>query len=466
MLNKIGIKNASGLNRSELRSEIDYRKNLQEICNKIHAAANLDEILVDLKDEITGLFAAERLTVYVVDGKKRELVSRFKSGHEIEEIRIPLSNTSISGWSAINNRLVTVKNVYDDRELAAIDPDLKFDKRWDRRAGFTTRQVLVVPIIFKKYLLGTIQVINRVGSGGFTRRDEQSATEMAHILGIALYNQKRIAKARPSKFDHLLQNHMLTQKELDKAISDARAGKAPVETVLMSDFKISKRNIGTSLSEFYKVPFVEYDPATPTPKELLANLKVSFMRNNVWVPIKMEDGKIVIAIDNPHDLRKVGEIKTLFSNNPLFFKVALKQDILAFIQRFTGKENKLASRSEILSQFNTREVEIEDEEFALYEEDSAIVQLVNKIIIDAYKQGSSDIHLEPYPGKMNMQIRVRIDGVCKLFESVPYALRNKIVSRIKIMADLDIVERRKPQDGKIKFKKYGGPDIEIRVATI
>jgi len=466
MLNKIGIKNASGLNRSELRSEIDYRKNLQEICNKIHAAANLDEILVDLKDEITGLFAAERLTVYVVDGKKRELVSRFKSGHEIEEIRIPLSNTSISGWSAINNRLVTVKNVYDDRELAAIDPDLKFDKRWDRMAGFITRQVLVVPIIFKKYLLGTIQVINRVGSGGFTRRDEQSATEMAHILGIALYNQKRIAKARPSKFDHLLQNHMLTQKELDKAISDARAGKAPVETVLMSDFKISKRNIGTSLSEFYKVPFVEYDPATPTPKELLANLKVSFMRNKVWVPIKMEDGKIVIAIDNPHDLRKVGEIKTLFSNNPLFFKVALKQDILAFIQRFTGKENKLASRSEILSQFNTREVEIEDEEFAFYEEDSAIVQLVNKIIIDAYKQGSSDIHLEPYPGKMNMQIRVRIDGVCKLFESVPYALRNKIVSRIKIMADLDIVERRKPQDGKIKFKKYGGPDIEIRVATI
>ncbi|MFO7556731.1 MAG: ATPase, T2SS/T4P/T4SS family [Desulfobacterales bacterium] len=466
MLNKIGIKNADGLNRSELRSEIDYRKNLQEICNKIHAAANLDEILVDLKDVITGLFAAERLTVYVVDGKKRELVSRFKSGYEIEEIRIPLSNTSISGWSAINKSLINIKNVYDDRELASVDPDLKFDKRWDRMAGFITRQVLVVPIIFKKYLLGIIQLINRMGAGVFTRRDEQSATEMAHILGIALYNQKRIAKARPSKFDYILQNHMLAQKELDKAISDARAGKAPVETVLMSDFKISKQDIGKSLSKFYKVPFVEYDPTISTPRTLIAGLKVSFMRNNVWVPLKMEDGKIVIAIDNPHDLRKVGEIKTLFSNNPLFFNVALKQDILAFIQRFTRKENKLASRSEILSQFNTRELEIEDEESSLYEEDSAIVQLVNKIIIDAYKQGSSDIHIEPYPGKMDVQIRVRVDGACKLFESIPYALRNKIVSRIKIMADLDIVERRKPQDGKINFKKYGGPDIEIRVATI
>ena len=80
------------LKRRKLRFEIAYRKNLQDICNKIHAAANLDEILVDLKDEITGLFEAERLTVYLVDGKKRELVSRFKSGDEIGEIRILVSN--------------------------------------------------------------------------------------------------------------------------------------------------------------------------------------------------------------------------------------------------------------------------------------------------------------------------------------------------------------------------------------
>ncbi len=466
MLNNASILNAKALNTRKLKSEIDYRKNLQNICNKIHAAANLDEILVDLKDEITGLFAAERLTVYVVDGKKRELVSRVKSGDEIEEIRIPMSKTSISGWSAFKKTLINIKNVYDDRELASIDPDLKFDKRWDRKAGFTTRQVLVVPIVFKKYLLGTIQLINRRGTGAFTRRDEKSAREMGNILGIALYNQKRIAKARPSKFDYFLENHMLTQDELDRAVSDARAGKAPVETVLMSDFKISKQDIGKSLRRFYKVPFVEYDPNVTTPGKLLADFKASFMRNNFWVPLKIEDGKIVIAIDNPYDLQKVGEIKTLFLNKPLTFNVALKQDILAFIQHFTRKEKKLASRSEILSQFESKEMEIDDEESVLYQEDSAIVQLVNKIIIDAYKRGSSDIHIEPYPGKMNTQIRIRVDGARKLFESIPYALRNKIVSRIKIMADLDIVERRKPQDGKIKFKKFGGPDIELRVATV
>ena len=466
MLNKASIINAKKSSNRKLRSEIDYRKELQDICNKIHAAANLDEILVDLKDEITRLFEAERLTVYVVDGKKRELVSRFKSGNEIGEIRILMSNSSISGCSAFKKKLINIKNVYDDSELASIDPELKFDKRWDKKMGFWTKQVLVVPIIFKKYLLGVIQLINRKGGGSFTRLDEQSATEMADILGIALYNQKRMAKARPNKFDYFVHNHILTQRELDKAIADARAGKASVETVLMSDFKISKKDIGKSLSQFYKVPFVEYHPDIPIPVRLLSNLKVPFMRNNIWVPLKIEDGKIVIAIDNPGDLQKIGEIKTLFSNKALSFNVALKQDILAYIQRFSRKERKLASRSQILSELKTREVEIEDEESVLYEEDSAIVQLVNKIIIDAYKHKASDIHIEPYPGKMNTRIRIRVDGACRLFESIPYSLRDKIVSRIKIMADLDIVERRKPQDGKIKFKRYGGPDIELRVVTV
>jgi type II secretory ATPase GspE/PulE/Tfp pilus assembly ATPase PilB-like protein len=454
------------LNSRKLKSEIEYRKNLQDICNKIHAAANLDEILVDLKDEITRLFEAERLTVYVVDGRKRELVSRFKSGDEIGEIRIPMSNTSISGCSVFKKKLINIKNVYNDKELASIDSDLKFDKSWDQNAGFTTKQVLVVPIIFKNYMLGAIQLINRKDGDSFSRLDEKSVTEVAKILGIALYNQKRIAKARPNKFDYILENNILAKKELDRAIADARKRKETVEEVLISGYKISRQDIGKSLSQFFKVPFTEYNANTPVPGELLTGLKVPFMRNNVWVPLREKDEKIVIAIDNPYDLRKVGEIKSLFAGKSLYFNVALKRDILDFIKRFTRKEKERASMEEILSQLRSEEKEIEEDESVLYEDDSAVVQLVNKIIIDAYNRGSSDIHIEPYPGKEKTQIRIRVDSVCIVFESIPSAFRDKIVSRIKIMADLDIVERRKPQDGKIKFKKYGGPDIELRVATI
>jgi type II secretory ATPase GspE/PulE/Tfp pilus assembly ATPase PilB-like protein len=102
----------------------------------------------------------------------------------------------------------------------------------------------------------------------------------------------------------------------------------------------------------------------------------------------------------------------------------------------------------------------------LTENDSAIVQLVNKIITDAHQKNSSDIHIEPYPGKLGAEIRFRIDGTCHMYQTIPYHYKRAVVSRIKIMADLDIAERRKPQDGKIKFRRYSPLDIELRVATV
>jgi type II secretory ATPase GspE/PulE/Tfp pilus assembly ATPase PilB-like protein len=98
--------------------------------------------------------------------------------------------------------------------------------------------------------------------------------------------------------------------------------------------------------------------------------------------------------------------------------------------------------------------------------DNELVKLVNKIIIDAYNQGASDIHIEPYPEKGKTEVRFRKDGSLFHYIEIPPSYRNPLIARIKIMCDLDIAERRKPQDGKIKFKKFGPLDIELRVATI
>ena len=106
------------------------------------------------------------------------------------------------------------------------------------------------------------------------------------------------------------------------------------------------------------------------------------------------------------------------------------------------------------------------EEEAVSESDSIIMQVVNKIIIDAYAKRASDIHVEPNPGKRNVEIRYRIDGDCALYQTLPYSYHAAVVSRIKIMSNLDITVRRLPQDGKIKFRKPGGEEIELRVATI
>jgi type II secretory ATPase GspE/PulE/Tfp pilus assembly ATPase PilB-like protein len=454
-------------NVQSLQHEVIYRRKLQDICNRINAASNLDEILVHLRDEIITLFEAQRITIYVVDGPKKELFSRFKSGDEIAEIRIPISTASIAGFSAFKQRVVNIANCYDAAELTRIDPALRFDSSWDQKTGFVTRQVLACPIIHQKFLLGVIQLINRVNNKPFSAVDERSVQELAGILGIALYNQKRMAISRPSKFDYLIDENLITLKELEKAIIESRQRKESIESILIRQFKIDKKHIMTSLSRFYKLPFVEFSPQFVIPGELISRVKPAFLRTNVWVPLRIEDGHVVIAIDNPRDLQKIDMIKSIFKTEPLKLCLALEEDILQFITLFTHEEKESAGIDEILSRLQSDVAETEDTDAgSVGEEDSAVVQLANKIIMDAYNRKASDIHIEPYPGKESVQVRFRVDGQCHTYQTIPYNYRNAIVSRLKIMAELDIAERRKPQDGKIKFKKFGGKDIELRVATI
>ncbi len=450
----------------KLETKVASIKKLQDITNNVYAASSVQEILNDLSDEITGLFNAERLTVYQVDGIKRELSSQVKSDTGTTEIRLPISTESIAGYAALKQQLLNIKDVYDEKELKAIDPVLKFDKNWDVRTGFRTRQVLVYPIVFRRYLLGVLQLMNRKDGEPFDKTDENTIRELAEILGIALFNQKRMAKNKTSKFDYLLENHLLTQKELNKAIGYARQAGQPIESHLIKNLKISKKDVLESLSNYYRVPYIEYNSKMPIPGELLVGLKVPFMRKNVWVPLGIEDGKIMIAVDNPYDLQKIDEIKALFPGKIVAFKVGLKQDILDTISLFTQDEKEIAEIDDILSQLQDEAEEFEEGDDFIDEGDSAVVQLVNKIILDAVSRGASDIHIEPYAGRQNTQVRFRVDGNCYVYQTIPYNYKNAVISRIKIMSDLDIAERRLPQDGKIKFKKYSGKDIELRVATV
>ncbi|MCF8110690.1 MAG: Flp pilus assembly complex ATPase component TadA [Desulfobacteraceae bacterium] len=449
-----------------LKSEVEYRTRLQEITNAVYAASGLDEILFDLKDDIVDLAGAERITVYYADGIRRELVSRFKSGDEISEIRLPINNDSIAGYCAANRKILNIGDVYESRELFDLDPELGFDSTWDARTGFKTKQVLAAPIVFKSFLLGVIQLINRKDGSRFTPQDEQNISELAEIMGIALYKQKKIAAGRKNKFDYLLENHVITAKELERATAEAREGNIPIENYLMDNLKISKRDVLESLSRYYDIPWIEFRNDLPIPSELLRGLNVPFMKKNAWVPIRSENGEVFIALDNPDDIKRLDEIKTLFPGRTVRLAIATRADILEIIGHFTGSQTVGSSIDDILSRLREDNYEEEEDTEDVDEESGAVVQLVNKMILDAHARGASDIHLEPYPGKQNTRARIRVDGACTLYQTIPYSYKNAVVARIKIMADLDIAEKRKPQDGKIRFKKFGGKDIELRVATV
>ena len=459
--------------QEELEKELLFHKKLQDITNKIHSAEDTNEILENLQHEILSLFDADRITIYVVDGVRREIYSRFKTGDEVNEIRIPINTNSIAGFCVSTGKTVRIKNAYDDEELKKISPSLKFDKSWDQKTGYRTRQVLVTPIVFKKYLLGAIQLINKKSGNEFTEKDESAVKEIARVLGIAFFKNQKIAeRKRPTKFDYLITHNIITEKELNEAMATARKKKVSVESVLISDFNVPKEEIGKSLSQYYRVPFIAYDENMVIPGELLKGLKPNFLKNNGFVPIAQTDGKVVVAMENPDHLPARDTIKRLIPDKEFRYCVAIKEDILKIVDLFfdVKKSNLLGdtkSIEDILGKLEGFEDEEEDEEVErVSEEDGVIVQLVNKMIIDAHNRNASDIHIEPRPGKQNAVIRFRIDGACQVYQTIPYTFKRAIVSRIKIMSDLDISERRLPQDGKIKFKKYAPLDIELRVATI
>ncbi|MBW2142903.1 MAG: pilus assembly protein, partial [Deltaproteobacteria bacterium] len=128
--------------KNTLQEQLEYQKRLNNITNKIHSARDTDDILLNLQGEILGLFDADRITIYVVDSIKTEIVSRLKTGDEVSEIRVPINNGSISGYSAASGKDVNILDVSDQDELKRIDPHLKFDKSLDQLTCYKTTQVL------------------------------------------------------------------------------------------------------------------------------------------------------------------------------------------------------------------------------------------------------------------------------------------------------------------------------------
>jgi type II secretory ATPase GspE/PulE/Tfp pilus assembly ATPase PilB-like protein len=251
----------------------------------------------------------------------------------------------------------------------------------------------------------------------------------------------------------------------------ARKTKSGIETVLMDDYHVAKEDIGKSLSIFYNKRFIPYDDRMVIPGQLLKGLKPTYLKNNLFVPVAKSDSKIVVTMENPDYLPGQDAIKGLIPGREFEFCVSLKEDIIKMIDHFFDvKRSHLMGESgsieEIIGQLEGGEQEVDDELEGVSEEDGAIVQLVGKMVVDAYNMGASDIHIEPMMGKEDVVVRFRVDGVCHVYQTIPYIYKNAICSRIKIMSDLDIAERRLPQDGKIKFKRYAPLDIELRVATI
>ena len=454
-----------------LQQRLEFEQKLVALVDRIHGVKSLDSIFIECRDEMLALFDADHLTLYAVDAEKKEIYSKFLDIDTVREIRVPISDTSLTGFSVTHRQMVNVADAYDSAELAKVSTALHFDSSFDKRTGFRTIQVLVVPIVHEnRAVVGAIQLLNKKHRDRFTKEDEVNLGRIAKTVGIAFHNQTQLTQRRPTKFAYLLDHHRVTQDDVNAALAEARAKQLDVETVLMEHYKVPKSDMGISLSMFYRVPYQEFDERIVPPPELMKDLKLEYLKRNFWLPIKREDdGTVVVLIDNPQDLGKVDSINQLLPRQRIKFAVGLRKDIATFLAAVAGELTDHGSISDLIGELKTEEApeRVEDAMGGEVDEnDSTVVRLANQVIVDAFKARASDIHIEPYGAAKDTLIRYRVDGQCMEYQRIPGAYRRALVARLKIMSMLDIAERRKPQDGKIKFKLPDSRDIELRVATI
>ena len=462
-------------NLEDLQLRVERTEHVKRIITQIQAANNLDHIILDLHKDILSLFDAEDVTLFVFDPEKKEIFSKVPSLDAVEEVRTPITEQSLPGFCAKYLRPVNIVDAYNAAELKTIHPSLLHDNAYDKRTGFKTKQVLTYPIVAdNKFLMGVLQLLNKKNGTRFTRKDEEAVAELAKAIGTAFLNLRKAVTKNPTKFDLLLSSNRITQNDLDNALAESRKANGDLESILIERYKVPKVDLGKSLAQFYKCPYIEYSERTLVDIELLKNLNVDYLKKNHWMPLKRDRASVEILTDDPGNLDRVQDIKRTFPGLTIRFAVSLRRDIAQFLGSSTGAGDtggrKLDENvSDILGELVTEAQAEATEEAAgsgLDENDSAIVRLANQIIADAYRQNASDIHIEPYGEKRETLVRFRVDGDCFEYMKIPQSYRRAIVSRLKIMASMDIAERRKPQDGKIKFKLSESREIELRVATL
>jgi type II secretory ATPase GspE/PulE/Tfp pilus assembly ATPase PilB-like protein len=281
-------------------------------------------------------------------------------------------------------------------------------------------------------------------------------------------NRPTRASIEQNVLDSLVYRGILSQAELDHALEDAKEGAQDLETLLLDRYHVQKEILGSALSNYYQCPYLPYDERTVIDTDLLKTLNHDYLKKNLWLPIARRGQLLDVLTHDPHDLEKGWDVRRSFPGMTIRYTVGLRRDIEQFLQAVTGP-GASSSIGTILSEL-VQDIPLEPtSEFqpgAIDEHDSAIVRLANHLITEADRLGASDLHIEPYADKKETVIRFRIDGTCFTYMRVPAAYRRALVSRIKIMANLDIAERRKPQDGKIRFKLGAQRDIELRVATL
>ena len=258
----------------------------------------------------------------------------------------------------------------------------------------------------------------------------------------------------------------LTEQQLAQATQKAAESEQPLEQYLVDNKVITAEQRAKAYAEQVSAPFIEQISEKMADPTVLVKVPLSFLRRNSVIPVLIKE-KVVIVTAEPTQYQPIDELRLLLGQDASV-GVSTQKVIIDSINRYYPIEGTTEIIEELAEQKELGEEglafeEIEEKDILTMAQEAPIIKLVNHILYQAVKRDASDIHIEPY--EKDVQVRYRVDGVMYLALTPPKRIQGAIVSRIKIMANLNIAEKRLPQDGRINIK-VGDKAIDIRVAVL
>jgi len=264
--------------------------------------------------------------------------------------------------------------------------------------------------------------------------------------------------------DILIASNLVTQEQLEDAVAQqVKEKNKKIGALLVERNHINADQLLSALAIKFQLDFVNLDDMEPT-NEALQAMPLSLVTQMKIMPIADNSDHLLVATSNPAEHAELGDTLRFITNRRIKFVVAPSAQIATAIEKYYTRDDERVE--DIIGEMTEDAVAVEDASDAsvVDETDSQIIKLVNKILINAYKKEASDIHLEPGIGGDPLAVRYRVDGLCNLSHEVPASYKKALLSRLKIMSNLDITERRKPQSGKIVIR-YKDEKIEYRLET-
>ncbi len=257
---------------------------------------------------------------------------------------------------------------------------------------------------------------------------------------------------------------LVTREQVEVALTIQKKDKnKKIGEILIEKGMITEEQLLHALAAKFRLRMVDLEQETPSPETIKVLSKTIIERFKVF-PIESSNRRLVVATSTPTDSTIIDRLRFITNRN-VELVVATAAQIAEAIDKFYNI-HKTSQVDTLISEMGALQASVADDEESegsgMVEPDSKMIALVNQILIDAYKKGASDIHFEPGMGKEPFTIRYRVDGECYVAHKIDSTHKAAILSRLKIISNLDIAERRRPQSGKIMLR-YEGRKIEYRL---